>query len=197
MIFLAKRIVFIVSVVREIVVEAVDHREDDRHVADIEVAVNGDSERKYVQTEFAVLNQRLNTQSQKRQPQNRIDPHGVMLLDNAVSTHGIHDRNGNNGDLVFLERSFVEIEAHCCTAAARLEQKNGQQCFQHSVDGEQGYQIRKRAGNIVGINAHEFAAERAAERIQQASVAIDPRTKSFIKMKVTKDMLTIKVMNNI
>ena len=69
----------------EVAEKKVEEAVDADHVADIEVAEQGNRQRNGIEAEFSLLDQRFHSERDHRQPHHRVNPHGVMLLDDAVS----------------------------------------------------------------------------------------------------------------
>ena len=143
-----------IAVVGEVVEEAVGRGEEYHHVANVEVTVNRDGKGENVETELSMLDQLFNTQRQEREPQNCIDPHGVVLLDDRIGGHSVQNGERQNSKAVgFALCVLVEINAHIQAAESRFEQEQEKQPLQHTPLREQNQQHSKRRGNIIIVDA--------------------------------------------
>ena len=88
----------------------VDRNRNTDHIADIVVADQCQSEEYDENSVFSVFDQLLHTVHHKREPDHRVDPHGVVLLCDTVGHQRIHHREGNDADSVNACLGFVQIE---------------------------------------------------------------------------------------
>ncbi len=163
----------------EIAEEKVEKAVDANHVADIEVAEQGNRQRNGIKAEFALLDQRFHPKRNHRQPHHRVNPHGVVLLDNAVSRKRIAGGEHHDCGFVRLFGGLVHIKPERAAAECGFEQEQEEQTLQHPILREERQQIGKRAGKVVSIDAEEFAAERAGEGVEQVRIAVHEVSQSL------------------
>ena len=89
-----------------------------------------------VELTFSVLDQGFDPQSDQGKPHDGIDPHGVVLLCDAVRHQRIHDGKCDNTDAVDSLFCLVQINCHCDSTHAGFDHEHEEQGFTHSVFGE-------------------------------------------------------------
>ena len=165
--------------VRKVIEEEVDRAVNADHIADIEVTEDREREEDGVHLELAALDQLLHAEREQRQPHERIDPHGVVLLNDRIGGKRVEDRKDDNGGRLALLEGAVHVESKRSARNSNLEEEERKECLQHAILREQTNDIGERTCNIICENAEKFASERTRKGVEHAGVSIDGVAKSF------------------
>ena len=169
----AHRVVLVVTVVGEVVEEAVSDNVNARHVADVVVAVQRNREREYEQAEVPLPDQFLQPVGEQRQPDHDIQPHGVALVLNRIRAERVHGGEGNNRQPIGLSVAVaVQVEAHSQPHQSGFEREERQESLQHPRYGEQRNDPGKRTCHIVVKNTEKFPAQFTGEGVEQTAVSV-------------------------
>lgn len=119
----------------------VDRDSDTYHITDIVVADKRQGQEHDKYFILAILDQLLNAVHNQREPDDSIDPHGVILLRNAVGHQGVHNRECNNAYAIDAFFGLMQVERHGRCTKRSFHHEHKQKRLAHSVLGEQAYKI--------------------------------------------------------
>ena len=155
---LVVRIVSSVLAVSNVVDEEVEEAINADHVSDIEVTEQGNGQQKGVKSEFSVFDQIFNAKRNQGQPHHGVDPHGVVLLNDAVAGECIANGENDDSDRTAGGGVSVHVITKRTAANCSFQQEENQQTLQHAVGGEQAQDKGEGTCQIVGVNSHKFTA---------------------------------------
>ena len=141
MLVLVAGIVHTVVLVSKHIEEIVEQHEYTNHISDIEITCKSKREEDNEDLVFSVLYKLLKSVCDQGQPHNRIHPHGVVLMNDAVRRQSVHYREGNDCKLIFVYRMLVQIERHRSAADRGLQHKHHKQKFLNLVSREKQNEI--------------------------------------------------------
>ena len=93
--------------------------------------------------------------------------HHLTIHNNGKGRKRIHDRDADGDHFIGKRTGLAQIVCHGQAAKTALYELEHQKEFGHGGGGEERYEVRQRACEIVGIRADKFATQRAKPGIEQ------------------------------